>query len=119
MPRFEIFAGTTAIGYSELEGWDPPMGVAGGKFIPLPDYEAIRPMIVAARNGLQTHLALTVRTLEGQAIPAQGGVHINDYSAELGAREIEVEALGIAYPLYEELFPGRYAEYAAGFRKNS
>lgn len=117
MPRFEVFAGKTAIGYSELERGDPPMGVAMGRFIPLPEYEAIQPMVVAARNGLQTHLALTVRTAEGQTIPAQGGVQINDYSAELGSQDIEVEAMGIGYPLYEELFPGRHAEYAAGFRK--
>jgi hypothetical protein len=117
MPRFEVFADTTPIGYSELECGDPPMGVATGRFLPLPAYEAIQPIVVAARNGLQTHLALTVRTADGHSIPAQGGVQINDHSAELGSEGIEVEVLGIGYPLYEELFPGRHAEYAAGFGK--
>ena len=117
MPRFEVFSNTTAIGYSELESGDPPMGVAVGRFLPLPAYEAIQPMVVAARNSSQTHLALTVRTADGHAIPAQGGIQINDYSGELGPEDIEVEVLGIGYPLYEELFPRRYAEYAAGFRK--
>jgi hypothetical protein len=113
MPRFEVFANTTAIGYSELEYGDPPMGVALGRFFPLPGYEAIQPRVVAARAGLQTHLALTVRTADGHSIPAQGGVQINDCSAELGPEGIEVAVLGIGYPLYEELFPGRYAQYAA------
>jgi len=117
MPRFEVLANMTAIGYSELESGDPPMGVATGRFLPLLAYEAIQPMVIAARNSSQTHLALTVRTANGHAIPAQGGVRINDYSAELGSEDIDVEVLGIGYPLYEELFPGRHATYAAGFRK--
>jgi len=60
---------------------------------------------------------LTVRTADGEDIPAQGGVQINDYSSELGPEDIEVEVLGIGYPLYEELFAGRHATYASGFRK--
>lgn len=119
MPRFEVFASATLIGHSELETGDPPMGVASGRFLPLPAYEAMQPLVVAARNGLQTHLVLTVRTMDGQDIPAQGGVQINDYSAELGPEDIEVSVLGIGYPLYEELFPGRHAEYVAGFRKRN
>jgi hypothetical protein len=58
-----------------------------------------------------------LREVDGEDIPAQGGVQINDYSAELGHEEIEIEVLGIGYPLYEELFPGRYATYEAGFQK--
>ena len=117
MPRFEVFSSTTAIGYSELEDCDPPMGVASGRFIPLPAYEAIQPMIVAARDSSQKHLALTLRTAGGHTIQAQGGIQITDYSAELGPEGNRLEVLGIAYPPYEELFPGRYAEYVAGFKK--
>lgn len=54
-----------------------------------------RPILVATRNSSQTHLALTVRTADGHAIPAQGGVQINDHSAELAPEDIEVEVLGI------------------------
>jgi hypothetical protein len=117
MSRFEVFASATLIGYSELDRGDPPMGVASGRFLPLPAYEGIQALVIASRNGLQTHLALTVRTADGQDIPAQGGVQINDYSSELRPEDIEVDVLGIGYPLYEDLFPGRYATYAAGFRK--
>jgi hypothetical protein len=58
-----------------------------------------------------------VRTADGQPVPAQGGVQINDYTAELGPDEIEVEVLGIGYPLYEELFPGRSAVHVEGLRR--
>jgi hypothetical protein len=78
VPQFEVLANTTAIGYSEQESGDPPMGVATGRFLPLPIYEALQPMVVATRNSSQTHLALTVRTADGHAIPAQGGIQIND-----------------------------------------
>ena len=117
MPRFEVLAGDSVVGWSELEGSDPPMGTVGGRFFPLPAYESIQPMIVAARDHSQAHLALTVRTADGRLIPAQGGVQILDYSAELGADGIEVHVYGIGYPLYEELFPGRHAAYVEGFKK--
>jgi len=85
---FEVFAGSTLVGYSELEHGDPPMGVAEGKFMPSPAYRAIQPSVVAAREGSQAHLALTVRTADGRELPAQSGFRIADYSAELGAEEI-------------------------------
>lgn len=119
MSRFEVFINRTMIGYSELETGDPPMGVAKGRFLPLPAYKAIQPKVIAARNSSQTHLALTIRTAVGYTIQAQGGVQIYDYSIELGGEVIEVEVLGIGYPLYEELFPGRHAQYVAGFQKQN
>lgn len=117
MPRFEILAGGVVIGHSELEHGDPPMGVATGRFFPLTAYEAIQPQVVAARDGSQEGLGFSVRVAGGQTIPAQGGVRIDDYSAELGDDGIEVDVLRIAYPLYEELFPGRHEEYARGFEE--
>jgi hypothetical protein len=116
MLRFEILADGVLIGHSDLEFGDPPMGVAEGKFLPLPGYFAIQPMVVAAReNGLQTHLALVAREPNGPALPAQGGVYIRDYSAELGAEGLTVEVLGIGYPLYGELFPSHVEAYRARF----
>lgn len=93
------------------------MGVASGKFLPLPSYQEAQPSIIAARDNTQDHLALTVRTTDGQVLPAQGGVQIVDYSPELGAEGIELHVLGIGYPLYEDLFPGRHAAYVASFSK--
>jgi hypothetical protein len=112
---FEVFAGSILVGYSELEHGDPPMGVAEGKFMPSPAYGAIQPSVVAAREGSQAHLALTVRTADGRELPAQSGFRIADYSAELGAEEIQVEVLGVGYPLYEELFPEHVARYRSRF----
>jgi hypothetical protein len=104
-PRFEVFADSNLVGYSELEWGDPPMGVAGARFFPLSAYEVIQPLAVAARDTSQAHLALSVQTPDGRTIPAQGGVQIIDYSSELGDEGLEVH-------------PGRHAAYVESFRKN-
>ena len=117
MPRFEVLAGPTLIGHSDLEFGDAAMGSAGGKLSPSPAYFTIQPDVVAAREGSQAHLSLVVRRIGGQAIPAQGGVQVLDYSAELGSEGIEVHVLGIGYPLYEQLFPKHVATYNAQFLK--
>jgi hypothetical protein len=106
------------VGYSELERGDPPMGVAEGKFLPTPAYEGIKRSAVVARERSQTHLELAVRSIDGRELPAQGGVRIIDYTSELGIGEVQVEVLGIPYPLYEELFPGHVAAYRSQFRKD-
>jgi hypothetical protein len=93
------------------------MGVAAGKLLPSPAYGAIQPSVVAAREGSQAHLSFVVRLVAGGELPAQGGVQILDYSAELGAEGLEVHVLGIGYPLYEELFPEHVAAYKAQFLK--
>jgi hypothetical protein len=115
MSRFTVFYNSIPIGHSELESGDPPMGVASGKFVPLPSYQEAQPLVIAARDTSQVHLALIVRTTEDRVLPAQGGVQIVDYSPELGTDGIELHVLGIGYPLYEELFPGRHAAYVAPF----
>ena len=91
------------------------MGVAMGKFLPSPAYATIQPAVVALREGSQAHLSLVVRLVGGLALPAQGGVQILDYSAELGADGLEVSVFGIGYPLYERLFPEHVAAYDAQF----
>jgi hypothetical protein len=116
MARFEVLASSIIVGHSELEGGDPPMGVATGKFMPLPAYAAIKASVVASRDSSQEHLSLAVRSSDGQLLPAQGGVQIVDYSAELGAEGIEVHVLGIDYPLYAELFPEHVTAYKNQFR---
>jgi hypothetical protein len=117
MPRFEVLAGSVVVGHSDLELGDAPMGVAGGKFLPAPAYAMLQALVVAARESSQAHLSLRVRLAEGQELPAQGGVQIIDYSAELGGEGMEVHVLGIGYPLYEELFPTHVAAYEAQFPK--
>ena len=93
------------------------MGVAIGTFMPAPAYAAIKASALASREGSQEHLSLVVRTTDGQALPAQGGVQIVDYSAELGPEGIQVHVLGIGYPLYAELFPKQVAAYKKQFHE--
>ena len=107
MPRFEVLADSVVVGHSDLELGDPTMGVAAGKFLPSPAYAGIQPIVVAARGGSKPSVLLVVRLVGGQELPAQGGVQILDYSAELGDEGLEIEVLGIGYPLYADLFPAR------------
>ncbi|WAC63710.1 hypothetical protein OVA13_02655 [Pseudoxanthomonas sp. SL93] len=114
MSQYRILWDETLIGYSALESGDPPMGVAFGKFVPLPGYEAVQARCIASREMSQEHLPISATQSDGQLIPALG-VSILDFSIELGASEIEVHVIGIGYPLYEELFPNQVAAYAKQF----
>lgn len=92
------------------------MGVAFGKFLPAPDYEAIRPVVVAASGGpLPDVVRLSIRGLDGSIIDGEGGVHLVDRSAELGAEGMEVSILGVPYPGYASLFPEHVAAYERQF----
>ena len=115
MKRFEVLAGQTVVGHSDLELGDPPMGVAGGLFVPLPEYDEIRSLCIAARESSQEHIGLSVRVPGAEALPTQGGVQILDYGSELGAEGMEVHACGIPYPLYGELFAQHVAAYDQQF----
>jgi hypothetical protein len=122
MPRFEIYSNGTLIGHSDLEHGDPPMGVAAGRFMPLPAYEQIRgavPMDLAESVlPSQDHLNLAVREAGGKELVSSGGVQITDYSEAVGPEGFQVEILGIGYPLYEELFPQHVAAYRDRWRKS-
>lgn len=113
MNDYKVFAGKTLIGHSALETGDPPMGVACGKFLPLPSYSIVQSQCIASRDLPQADLDLSVVCSSGEALPAEHGVSILDYSAELG--EIEVHVVGIGYPLYEQFFPQQVAAYAKQF----
>jgi hypothetical protein len=112
MSEYKVLFGNVVIGYSSFESGDPPMGVVFGKFTPLPAYEDVRTQCIALREMSQECLPLSVVQPNGQPLPATLGVSILDYSNELGPTEIEVHALGIGYPLYEQLFPNQVAAYA-------
>lgn len=116
MPRFEVLSDSTLIGYSELECGDPPMGVALGRFVPLPAYDSIKPLVVTSSEGDQSHLHFSVQLAGGSVLSAQGGVQLIDFSAELGPEGLQVHVLGIGYPLYQELFPTHVAAYENQFR---
>ncbi len=113
--RFEVLAGATIIGHSDLELGDAPMGVAGGQFVLSAEYASVRPACVAARESSQSHIGLSVRLVGGESVSAQGGVQIFDYSEELGGTGVEVHVNGIPYSMYERLFPEHVAAYAKRF----
>lgn len=112
--NFEVFHGETLVGWSALENGDPPMGVAFGRFFPAEGYSGIRKEC-AENHADQTQLALTVRKSCGRKLDCMG-VAILDYSVKCGIQEIEVDLLGIAWPLYSELFPHHVASYEARFK---
>lgn len=113
--EFSIYSGEALIGWSELEFGDPPMGVAFGKFIPAPDYEAIRATVIELRGNDDGALRLSAQRADGMELDSLGGVHIEDHSDELGEDGLEVSVLGIGYPLYEALFPKHVATYRRQF----
>jgi len=48
--KFEVKLGDKVIGYSDLEGGDPPMGVASGRFMPTSEYASIQQYCVEHRE---------------------------------------------------------------------
>ena len=108
LSKYQVFMDKILIGHSDLECGDPPMGVVSGIFLPLPVYERFSSQLIILRDASQKHLMLSVIRPNDELIPAQV-VKIYDYSTELG--EIQIELIGIAYPLYEELFPDLVAGY--------
>ncbi|GLQ99152.1 hypothetical protein [Dyella mobilis] len=115
MYRFDVYSGELLIGWSELESGDPPMGVAFGKFIPAPDYEAVRSAAVELENEERGVPHLSIRLSDGTVLRSAGGVHITDHSVELGENGREIAVLGIEYPLYKELFPHHVDAYERKF----
>jgi hypothetical protein len=116
--RFTVKLGGHIVGYSELEGGDPPMGVASGKFVPTAAYEAIQPYcLMKQADGPEGMLTLegveglTIEMEGGEQIECSGGVHIMDFSIELGEPLIEVHVNGIPYPQYGEIFPHHVDAY--------
>jgi hypothetical protein len=116
MSRFEVLAGEVVIGYSDLEGGDPPMGVAFGSFQPTAEYASIRHLVLGSGGRLVEELNLSVRVRSGRTVHAEGGVVIEDYSFEGLSGDItviEVAVFGVPYPLYRDLFPAHVAAYTS------
>lgn len=121
MPRFDIYSDGERIGWSHLESGDPPMGVASGQFYPLPAYEAMRQNFVASlatgSGSVPAGHRLSAVTSDGRRIESSAGVHIEDYSKEVGPKGLQVTILGITSPSYQSLFPQHVADYEALSRR--
>ena len=106
--EFEIYFKDVLIGHSSLENGDPPMGVAFGRFFPLPAYESHLDQMERAH--------LSVRVPGGVTLENEGGVNIEDPRPDLGIEAIEVAIYGIGYPLYGQMFPEHVDAYDKQFR---
>lgn len=116
MPRFAVYAGELLVGYSMLESGDAPMGVAFGEFVPNEEYSKIQRECMV-NHADQSALQLSARTEAGMVIPC-AGVGILDYTAEIEPPYIEVNVLGISYPLYGELFQNHVVAYERQFKSS-
>jgi hypothetical protein len=93
--RFEIKLGGEVIGFSELEGGDPPMGVASGRFVPTPAYTSIQTYCIKHRDHWASIPELMVSVVGGAPIECSGGIQIIDFSPELGDAGIEIHLNGV------------------------
>jgi len=116
--RFEVKFGDEIIGFSELEGGDPPMGVASGRFVQTPAYASVQEYCVKHRDHWVSSPALTVCLSGGTPIECSGGVQIIDFSPELGSAGIEIHLNGVTNPPYGDLFPRHVETYKNRFTKS-
>ena len=107
------------IGRSALEDGDPPMGCAEGVFLAEDGFLEFQSRIAPQSDDDPTitrWVGLTVRTEDGVDVECMDAVLIKyDFGDHT---ELRIDVLGIPYPRYEELFPGRYADYDASFGKD-
>jgi hypothetical protein len=113
--RFEVKVGNDTVGYTELEAGDPPMGVAGGRFLPTAAYDSIQPHCIKHRDNWVAIPELSVSTPTGVRLECSGPIQILDFSPELGATDIQIEVCGITKPPYAELFPHHVEAYKKQF----
>ena len=111
---FHVFHKGILIGQSKLENGDPPMGCAEGQFGPFDEFAKFRDGVppepdndLAIKRWIGLSLAKSDRTMIDCVDVVLFEYGFGDY------KELQVDALGIDSALYEELFPGRYAEYEA------
>ena len=111
---FQIHFDGKLIGHSELEGGDPPMGCAEGVFKPtenFADFAANAPKAKEEDPAVTRWSGLKLTTASGEPIDCIDVVLME--VKFIDETERRVDAIGIGYPLYEDLFPGRYAAYEA------
>jgi len=109
--KVDILCEGKAIGYSNLDPIDPPMGVAGGRFVPAPDYEPrLHAYVIDGDDNKLAKSAEILARSDEYGMLACAGVGIEDFNETL--QEISVTVLGIAYPEYETVF-GAHALYKA------
>ena len=126
--RCRVYANGMLIGSAELIPVDPPMGCASGPFYPNDSYRKIQPIIreyhlydgtlgeVNGQKRIEAEakidaLRLSVTTEEGEVLDTEVGVHIADFSEELGEDPYQLDVLGLPFDIYDRLFPLAWQEY--------
>lgn len=114
---FKIYFGGQLIGQSELEEGDPPMGCAEGRFFPSAEFEQFTSKIPPENDqdvGMKQWTGLSATTPAGEQVECADVVLFEyDFGSE---KEFRVDVIAIVNPLYETLFPGRYAAYEASLK---
>jgi hypothetical protein len=117
---FHVFHKGILIGQSKLENGDPPMGCAEGQFLPFDEFVKFRDGVTPARANdltIKRWIGLSLAKPDGTIIDC---VDVVLFEYDFGDHtELQVDALGIDSALYEDLFPGRYAEYEASVSPDS
>ena len=120
---FDIFHNGVLIGRSELEGGDPPMGVASGRFEPTQAFAPLRMVMKPARDGFGKEMR-DMRCLEGVRTRTENGTmlvcslaQVCEYGEADKPFAWEMFCFGIEHPLYEELFPHHVEAYKNQFKK--
>jgi len=113
---FHIFHREKLIGKSALEDGDPPMGCAEGVVMPEEAFSEFQASIAPELDddpAVTRWVGLSVRTEDGAEVECIDAVLLQYKFGD--QKELVIDVLGIPYPRYEELFPGRYAAYADSF----
>ena len=120
---FCIFYGDVLIGHSELEGSDPPMGVASGRFEPVDAFSLLRFAMKPVRDGagkeqhdMRCLVDVRATTAKGVALVCSH-VEVFEYGEADNPFALEVFCLGIEQPPYVELFPHHLKAYKDQFKK--
>lgn len=116
---FQILYHEELLGTSALENGDPPMGCAEGVFTPDEAFSDFRTNVAPQTDNdptINRWVGLTVRTEHGASVECLDVVLL-EWSLG-GHKELRIDVLGIPYPRYEELFPGRYAAYEASLHQD-
>ncbi len=129
--RYEVYANQVAVGWSELEWGDPPMGVARGIFHPYASYSTIEASIreytslIWGQTTDENQLAVVQETIAAMRLVVRAPddneiipcivvelVDVFDLEGETGR---EVSVLGIPYPTYSKYFSDHERHYREQF----
>jgi hypothetical protein len=95
---FLVSLNNEVLGTTDLEGGDPPMGVASGRLYTTDAYRSIQRYCVDHRDSWVELPGLSVMTESGVKIECSGGIQIIDFSPEIGEEGIQIHLNGVLSP---------------------